>query len=234
MLTAILWDYDGTLADTPQKNLRVAREVLRRLDPDLLRPEPPALRSLEAYLEANYRFKNWRELYVRAYGVPEERLDEAGRLWEPCQAADGTCPPLFSGLGEVLGDLRGIPMGICSQNSAGSIRAALAAHGAADCFGAVIGHEDVPFSRQKPHPAAFLACLEALGLEEGRFVYVGDHPEDMTFGKAAQAALRDRGLRAEVLCAGALWGSPREPDWTTPPDRIVRTPAELAAWLREI
>ena len=36
MFTATLWDYDGTLANTPVKNIAVTRAVLGRLDPALL------------------------------------------------------------------------------------------------------------------------------------------------------------------------------------------------------
>ena len=46
MFTAILWDYDGTLANTPVKNIAVTRAVLGRLDPALLDPLPEALSSL--------------------------------------------------------------------------------------------------------------------------------------------------------------------------------------------
>ena len=130
MFTAILWDYDGTLANTPLKNIAVTRAVLRRLDPALLDPLPEALSSLAAYQAANYRWRNWRELYQYALHVPADRLDEAGALWGPCQLADRTLPPLFDGLLEVLPRLAALaPMGICSQNDSGNIRAALAAHG---------------------------------------------------------------------------------------------------------
>ena len=160
MFTAILWDYDGTLANTPVKNIAVTRAVLGRLDPALLDPLPEALSSLAAYQAANYRWRNWRELYQHALRVPADRLDEAGALWGPCQLADRTLPPLFGGLLEVLPRLAALaPMGICSQNDSGNIRAALAAHGAADCFAAVVGHADVDFARQKPDPAAFLADI---------------------------------------------------------------------------
>lgn len=228
MLTAILWDYDGTLSDTPSKNISVTKAVLLRLDPALLDPLPEALTSLAAYQRANYTYKNWRELYLRAYGVPADRLDEAGALWGPCQLADATLPPLFAGLAEVLKALRPLPMGICSQNSAANIRAALAAHGVGDCFTAVVGHDDVPFSRQKPDPAAFLACLDQLGLAGGRFAYIGDHAEDVTFGKNAQAALRARGREAEVFCVAAAWGAGTRGEWPAAPDAVARTPAQLA------
>ena len=78
MFTAILWDYDGTLANTPVKNIAVTRAVLGRLDPALLDPLPEALPSLAAYQAANYRWRTWRELYRHALPVPVDRLDGGG------------------------------------------------------------------------------------------------------------------------------------------------------------
>ena len=81
MFTAILWDYDGTLANTPVKNIAVTRAVLGRLDPALLDPLPEALSSLAAYQAANYR---WRDVYKRqedeivlTLRIPKQRRKEA-------------------------------------------------------------------------------------------------------------------------------------------------------------
>ena len=216
MFTAILWDYDGTLANTPVKNIAVTRAVLGRLDPALLDPLPDALSSLAAYQAANYRWRNWRELYQHALRVPADRLDEAGALWGPCQLADRTLPPLFGGLLEVLPRL-----------------AALAAHGAADCFAAVVGHADVDFARQKPDPAAFLACLDRLGLREGRFAYIGDHAGDIAFGRNAQAALRAMGRAAEVVCVAAAWGGAPSVDLAAA-DAVAARPADLPDLLADL
>ena len=213
MFTAILWDYDGTLANTPVKNIAVTRAVLGRLDPALLDPLPEALSSLAAYQAANYRWRNWRELYQHALRVPA---------------------PLFGGLLEVLPRLAALaPMGICSQNDSGNIRAALAAHGAADCFAAVVGHADVDFARQKPDPAAFLACLDRLGLREGRFAYIGDHAGDIAFGRNAQAALRAMGRAAEVVCVAAAWGGAPSVDLAAA-DAVAVRPADLPDLLADL
>ena len=79
-------------------------------------------------------------------------------------------------------------------------------YNAAAHFAAVVGHADVDFAHQKPDPAAFLACLDHLGLREGRFAYIGDHAGDIAFGRNAQAALRALGRTAEVVCVAAAWG----------------------------
>ena len=234
MFTAILWDYDGTLANTPVKNLAVTKAVLARLDPALLDPLPEALSSLAAYQAANYRWRNWRELYQHALHIPADRLDEAGALWGPCQLADRTLPPLFDGLTEVLPRLAALaPMGICSQNDRENILSALAAHGAADHFDAVVGHADVDFAHQKPDPAAFLACLDHLGLREGRFAYIGDHAGDIAFGRNAQAALRALGRTAEVVCVAAAWGGAPAADLADA-DAVAAHPADLPAILQDL
>lgn len=235
MFNAILWDYDGTIADTPVKNIAVTKVVLARMG--LLGPSDPlpeALTSLEAYHRANHRYQNWRELYLHAYNVPADRLDEAGDLWAPCQLADETQPPLFDGMGETLGRLKAVPMGICSQNSSRNIHVALAEHGIDGCFAAVVGQDDVPMTAQKPDPASFLKCLEQLGLEEGRFAYIGDHAEDVTFGRNAEAALRARGRDVTVVCVTAAWSGAEVAAWPQQPDAVANAPTELAELLERL
>ena len=97
-------------------------------------------------------------------------------------------------------------------------------------FAAVVGHADVPFDCQKPHPAAFLACLDRLGIRSGRFAYIGDHDADVVFGRRAQAALEAQGRRASVFCVTAAWGGVVAPE-ETGADAVARTPAELAELL---
>ena len=234
MFTAILWDYDGTLANTPVKNLAVTKAVLRRLGPALLDPPPEALTSLEFYQAANYRWRNWRELYRYALRVPEERLNEAAPCGDRASWRTGPCRPSSTDLMRRCPRLAALaPMGICSQNDSGNIRAVLEAHGAADCFAAVVGHADVDFAHQKPDPAAFLACLDRLGLREGRFAYIGDHAGDIAFGRNARSALRALGRTAEVVCVAAAWGGAPAADLTDA-DAVAACPADLPRLLADL
>ena len=49
---AILWDYDGTLADSSKKNIEVTVEILRRFIPDVDENVPEPLASRASYQDA--------------------------------------------------------------------------------------------------------------------------------------------------------------------------------------
>lgn len=234
MLSAVLFDYDNTLADTLSNNLAVTFRVLGRLGPGYLDSVPWPLRSVREYGRANYLFANWREMYIKGFGLTEEETEAAGALWGPCQLSEGASPELFAGTPELIRSLRGVPLAICSQNSARVIRAKLAEYGLDGCFGAIVGHEDVPFDCQKPHPAGFLAALDALGASGGTLCYVGDHPEDMTFGKNAERALRRLGADVRVICAAARWCGAEAGAWPADTDFFAASPEALAEYLSEL
>jgi HAD superfamily hydrolase (TIGR01549 family) len=226
-VAAILWDYDGTLVDSARKNMKVTIEVLRHFDPDIEDHIPPALQSYDAYQEANHRYRNWRELYTHCYGIPFDKLDEAGRLWAPEQERNKSIPDMFPGLADLLATLKGIPMGICSQNASENIWHTLSYYGVADYFRHVVGFEDVPGNMQKPHSYGFVKCAEALNPENkaGTYIYIGDHSDDVTFGKNGEAATGHK-----VICItadylglnGELYSS-----WKTAPNYYVRHTNEL-------
>lgn len=160
-VTAVLWDYDGTLVDTCAKNLSITRAILRRVTGD----DPSRfeiLASLEAYRRATQRVANWRELYAREFDLDEELIDAAGELWTEYQHRDPTETPVFDGVPEALAELAELPHGILSQNSRSHIRAHLRSQGLLSHFRAVVGYEEVGLRRQKPDPHGFFLCLEEL------------------------------------------------------------------------
>lgn len=234
MIDAILWDYDGTLADSAAKNRAVTLEVLRRVDPALLKPLPAALASPTAYRAVSRRYRNWMDLYEEHYRMTPDQIRRAAPLWAACQEAEPMAPVLFDGIPALLERLAGLPMAICSQNSAASIDDSLTALGIRPYFGAVAGFDTVGMERQKPEPDCFLYCLEKLGLTGGRFLYVGDQAGDLTFAVAAERALRERGVRAEVLGVAALWSGAEPETWAERPAAQAAFPGELEALARTL
>ena len=199
---AILWDYDGTLADSSKKNIEVTIEILRRFIPDVDENVPEALASRTSYQDAYGKMSDWKELYRTCYGLDDEQVKAAGAMWSEAQLSNKTFSDIFSGMPEMLAALAPIPMGVCSQNGAEVIRRSLEHHGILKYFGAVVGYDEVPFDGQKPAPDAFFVCLDRLGIKNRgcRFIYVGDHSVDVAFGKNAETELKKSFPAAEVIC----------------------------------
>jgi HAD superfamily hydrolase (TIGR01549 family) len=227
--TALLWDFDGTLADTRQRNFNVVRRLFGE---NLKRPLDgiPALTSAESYDRVNRRYFNWRELYATEFGFDEGETDRLGRMWAEYQTSDVTPVQIFDGIGDVLASLRHARHGVVSQNARGQIERTLADARLQQHFGAVVGYDDVPLTCQKPAPDCVLACLEQLAaFAPGSVMYVGDHETDVRCARNAQRALADRGVALQVVSVAACFvGDIGLDGWTHQPDHVARSPREVA------
>ena len=228
--TAFLWDFDGTLADTRQRNFNVVRRLFGE---NLGRPLDgiPALQSAESYDRVNRRYFNWRELYATEFGFDEAETDRIGRMWSAYQEKDDTPVEIFEGLHDVFAALAHARHGVVSQNAKGEIartlaRARLDAH-----FGAIVGYDDVPLTCQKPAPDCVLACLEQLtAFAPGYVMYIGDHETDVRCARNAERALRERGVLLRFVSVAADFvGHIGVDRWEHQPDHVARSPREIVA-----
>lgn len=232
-LAALVWDFDGTLADTRRRNLRVTRSIVQEvldLSPDRF----PALGSLEAYEETNRRCANWRELYRNVFGCSEEETDRAGRAWTAYQLADATPTPLFPGVAEAVEALAGVPQGIVSLNSRDNILAILRDAGLDHRFHTVVGYEEVDLRRQKPDPDALLHCLDrVMETDAGHVLYVGDHETDVRCARNANRVLAERGDRTSVVTTAACFVRGTDPSiWSVQPEHRATRPEEVVEIVR--
>ncbi len=232
-ISAIIWDFDGTLVDTRQRNFNVVRRLLTdatEKSPDRI----AALRSAEFYDGVTRRYANWRQLYVEEFGFSEEETDRIGRLWSRYQLSDDTPVTVFDGIREALAALTPVRHGVVSQNAEAQIRRTLDGAEIAHHFRFVIGYDGVHIKRQKPEPDGLLACLEALtGFSPARALYIGDHETDIKCAQNAQGVLRDRKLDVEIHSVAATFidnGAPHE--WHTRPDFVARHPRDLISIAR--
>ena len=228
--TAVVWDFDGTLVDTREKNFNVVRRLLaestgRALD------GIPAVASPEIYDETNRRYSNWREVYAHEFGLDEDEIDRFGRRWSEYQRKDDTPCEIFEGIHEVLLALREFGQGIVSQNAHDQIARTIAGAGLAECFRVIVGYDDVGITRQKPEPDGLLICLEQLhALEAGVVLYIGDHETDVRCARNAQQSLVARGGAVKLVSVAACFDGHAGPrTWTHQPDFVAWSPREILA-----
>ena len=159
-LTAVVWDYDGTLVDTREKNLSVTRRLIETVSPSPA-GDLPVLESVEAYEAALLKVRSWREFYRDYLHLSEERTDEAGLLWASYQESDTTPVRVFDGVSLVLGGLQQVPQGIFSLNSRGNIHEALEASDLSAYFGSIVGTKKFPSHGRSRSPMAWFSAWKS-------------------------------------------------------------------------
>ncbi|MDP3062954.1 MAG: HAD family hydrolase [Chloroflexota bacterium] len=218
-LTAVLFDWDDTLADSFPARLAALRRVFSEVGVCTPSPEEffRGLRgtSLETALAQLEAANSWRlnlfDRYRRAY-------------WH--KGPNGIT--LYAGVEQVLLALRarGVKLGIVTSKGRSfqveerttGLVAELADAEVSDLFSAVVGYEDVV--KPKPHPEAVLLALKQLGASPEKALVVGDSAADMASGRAAGC----------WTCL-ARWGASTYQTSVeeTAPDMVVETPEELLA-----
>ena len=232
-IDAILWDFDGTLADSAAKNITISKQILARVAPRLTGDNlPPCLQNVAAYHVANHGADHWRDLYRDYFGMNTDEIETAGPLWESYQLRDKTPVMLFDGVVDIITRLSGYPLGICSANSTQNIRQVLDEHGIASCFQSVIGYENLPHDEQKPAPDGGLRCLqEIFGQIRGKtIIYIGDHIADVLFARGLGQRLEPSNT---VISLAVTYSGANPGQWRVKPDAVLKTPSDLAVWLEQ-
>ena len=227
-IIAIIWDYDGTLVDSRQKNLNVSRKIVSKIlkgDPT----EIPALSSLTNYHQAHIKATNWREFYKESFEFDENQTDDAGRMWTGYQLEDQTPIPLIDGVEKAIISLRRFPQGIVSQNSRSIIANYLGNNNLLSYFDEIIGYEQVDLKRQKPYPDGLLMCIERLmDSRTGYVLYVGDHETDVQCALNANNILSENKAEIKIISVGAFYGFNVDTSgWSVLPDYQIQNAADI-------
>ncbi|HEM7808282.1 TPA: phosphoglycolate phosphatase [Burkholderia multivorans] len=215
---AVLFDLDGTLADTAP-DLAAAVNKMQRVRG---LPETPldALRRLAS--------AGARGLLGGAFGItPETPGYDAMRDEFLANYAADICvqTTLFPGIAEVLDELeaRGVRWGIVTNKAMRLTAPLVELLGLASRAACVVGGDTTPHS--KPHPAPLLHAAGLLALAPDRIVYVGDDLRDIQAGYAAGMAT--------VAAAYGYCGDGAAPgDWRA--QHLVGTTGELRDLLRDV
>ena len=212
---AVLFDLDGTLADTAP-DLAAALNRVR------------AERGLDAmplHRLRPYASHGARGLLGAGMGIAPDH-PEYGALRDVFldHYAAALCveTTLFAEVAAVLDalDARALPWGIVTNKAARFTVPLLDALGLSQRTAALVCGDTTPHT--KPHPAPLLFAAERLGVLPRRCVYVGDAERDVAAGVAA-------GMSTIVARYGYL--EPHDEPAAWPTDGIIDSPAALLDWL---
>ena len=171
-ISAMLFDWDGTVVDSAELGLTAFRESFALLGIEFHQPT----------YEKTYS-PNWYSMY-EAMGIPTEKWEQADDLWMKHYGEQTA--QLVEGAEDTLRQLqhRGYRMGIVSSGSECRLSRELKQHGLSELFEVVICNEQM--LNKKPHPEGLKTALAILNSSNEQSCYVGDTPEDIEMGKRAQ------------------------------------------------
>ena len=184
-IRAVLYDFDGTLADTTELVMQCYRHTMQRHLGEVP-PDEEWLRGFGTPLEVQIN------RFARSAVECRDML-ETYRWYQEEQAEKLVRP--FAGALETLDALltRGYRLAIVTSRHRESTLRGIDLCGLTDRFTEIITPEDVV--SPKPHPEPVLHALRRLGVAADEAVFVGDSPHDMAAGR-----------EAGTETAAALWG----------------------------
>ena len=185
--SAVLFDLDGTLADTVELILRCFRHTLQ-----VHRGEAPPDDAWLSGIGTPLRDQ------LRAFTDDPDEVERMAATYRDFQGSihDENVAP-YDGAVAMVTELgaRGVPVAVVTSKSRGMAERTLARCGFGGLYQVLVGADDV--TRGKPHPEPVFLALDRLGLSagDGPVLFLGDSPFDLRAGRAA-------GVRT----AAALWG----------------------------
>lgn len=189
MIRLIIFDFDGTLADTREIILRTNQETMRRMGYPVL-DDKTIMDTVGLPLE---------ECFTTMYpDLSREALSECVRMYrEVFESLRGSITPqLFPGVKATLERLHadGFLLSVASSRKSSSLNDFLRVMGVAPLFCYVLGADDVALA--KPNPEPVLKTLRDLGVRADETLVVGDMPVDILMG-----------LRAGTRTCGVSYGN---------------------------
>ena len=215
-LEAVLFDLDGTLADTLPDLAGALDSVARETGAgtvDEARLRPLVSRGTREMLAS-----------VFAHEPDRARIDHARRRFlERYREGVAVRTRLFPGMDAVLDTIerRGARWGVVTNKYAWLTEPLLEALGLHRRAACVVSGDSA--AHPKPHPAPLLLACERLSIAPGAAVYVGDSRSDVESGRAAGMA---------TLSAGWGYFDPEDPPGGWGADVDTGTPRDLLDWVR--
>lgn len=170
-ITTLLFDWDGTLADSAPLGLAAFQKAFAEL----------GVPFSHAIYEAKYS-PNWYSIY-EGHGLPQPEWKRADDLWMKhygLQTAE-----LVTDAANTLRTLheRGYRLGVVTSGTESRVVREIDHAGLLQIFDVVVCNEHI--THKKPHPEGLEVALKLLKSGNSSCGYVGDAPEDIEMGRRA-------------------------------------------------
>ncbi len=168
-ISAIFFDWDGTLLDSYPSGYRASMAVFRHYDIEVNRK----------FFLSTYN-PNWYETY-KTIGLPPEEWATADRIW--LDTYHEMPPDLYPFARQTLETLQGYEysLGLVTSGNRERVAQELGRHRLDRYFSVLICFEDT--QEKKPHPAPLISALGQMNQSATESAYVGDRPEDILMGR---------------------------------------------------
>ncbi|PKQ20267.1 MAG: HAD family hydrolase [Actinobacteria bacterium HGW-Actinobacteria-6] len=185
-LEAVLFDFDGTLANTIPHILasfqHATAEIFGEALPDSVLMHNVGIPLAQQMLELSGRDQEIADRLLVSYRTFNH-------------ATHDEMATLYPGAVEVLSAIkaRGIPMGIVTSKGTPMANRGINLFDIGGYFDVVVTADDVPLHKPDPYPLVHAASL--LGIDVRATAYIGDSPHDV-----------ESALRAGAIAIAACWG----------------------------
>lgn len=210
-ITTVLFDFDGTLADTLPVCIHSIREAFLKYDGRSLSGDDVV--AMFGPTEADI---------IRFNIAVRERAEDAVSHFYDCYTREhDTLVQPSSDIAELLTELknRGLRIGIVTGKGRNSLEISLDRLGMKHLFDVTVSGDEM--TRPKPDPEGVLTAMHALGASPEETVFIGDSEADMRAGKGAG-----------VFTIGAHWlANVQTYRFDTVPDLLVTETRQLIDYL---
>lgn len=213
MIRAVLFDFDGTLADTLPLTLHVFQDIFKRYDNRMVSKEQIIAMfgpTEEGILTANMKYR----------GLLPTAIEEYFELYRNWHASLVHSSPAISQMLQALKE-QGIAIGIITGKGRRAYQISNEALGLSKYVDIVITGDEV--TRPKPDPEGIHAALAALHVRADEAIWIGDSNADI-----------EAGLAANVHTIGAKWFSTvQSATFEKAPHEIFSQPSELTELVQQ-
>lgn len=211
MISAILFDLDGTLVDTAPDlgyalNLLLQKHGKTTLDDAIIRPV--ASHGSRGLIGLGFGISPAEEAFAE---LRDDYLDIYDSVFT-------RSPKLFEGMGSLLETIenQGMQWGVVTNKPRRFTQRLMESIHLADRAGCIVSGDDA--AQPKPAPLTLLLACEKLGVKPQNCIYVGDAARDIEAGKAA-------GMKTVVALFGYIAETDRPTEWGA--DALIEHPHEL-------